>query len=107
MCEEGYESTNVRDPVSERGDAPMNMQAHCAEPPAQSNARGTQNAPPPRAPASYDAPVVATYDPETERLRWGSRIPGGHSTPGTLAPTSLGEESWKWLFLQPLAAMPE
>ena len=39
----------------------MNEKAHCSEPGSKSNARGAQNAPD-RAPASYRAPVVATYD---------------------------------------------
>ena len=108
VCTEGYESTNVRDPVSERGNAPMNMQARCTEPAAQSNARGAQHAPAPRAAASYDrSPVVASYDPATGKLRWGNRMPGDAATPGTLAPSNFGEESWKWLFLQPLAMPPE
>ena len=51
----------------------MNMDAHCAEPPTQSNARGAQNAPR-RAPAAYRtapfAPVVASYD--DGKLRWGA-----------------------------------
>jgi phospholipid/cholesterol/gamma-HCH transport system substrate-binding protein len=84
----------------------MNMNAHCAEPPAQSNARGAQNAPQ-RAGAAYRAPVVASYDPGTHRLHWGSRVPGELSSPGTLAPRTLGEESWKWLFLQPLMKTQE
>jgi len=107
VCTRGYEGTNVRDPVNERGNAPMNMNARCTEPASQSNARGAQHAPPPRAGASYDSPVVASYDPDTGRLRWGSEVPGEAGTPGTLAPSSLGEESWKWLFLQPLATKPE
>jgi phospholipid/cholesterol/gamma-HCH transport system substrate-binding protein len=100
VCTHGYESTNRRSPEA-GSNAPMNMKAHCAEPAAQSNARGAQHAPQ-RAGAAYRAPVVASYDPDTGRLHWGSKVPGGLSTPGTLAPPTLGEESWKWLFLQPL-----
>ncbi len=107
VCHRGYESTNERDPVTERGNAPMNVEAHCAEPAAQSNPRGSQHSPASRAGASYDSPVIATYNEDTHRLHWGSRVPGGDTTPGTLAPSSLGEESWKWLFLQPLATQPE
>ncbi|WP_432476510.1 MCE family protein [Nocardioides sp. GXQ0305] len=107
VCTHGYESTDIRKPQDGR-DIPMNMDARCLEPAAQSNARGAQHAPAPRPAASYDdAPVVATYHPGTGKVRWGSRIPGSAASPGTLAPSSLGEESWKWLFLQPLAAKPE
>jgi phospholipid/cholesterol/gamma-HCH transport system substrate-binding protein len=100
VCNHGYESTNRRDP-NDGSNTQMNMNAHCAEPPTKSNARGTQNLAQ-RAGAAYRAPVVASYDPGTHRLHWGSKVPGGLSSPGTLAPRTLGEESWKWLFLQPL-----
>lgn len=100
ICTHGYESTDRR-PPQDGGNRPMNLQAHCAEPATQSNPRGAQHAPQ-RAPADYDAPVVASYDPETGRLTWGSDVPGGLASPGTLAPSTLGEESWKWLYLQPL-----
>ncbi len=106
ICERGYESTNRRSPTTERGNAPMNLQAHCAEPATESNARGAQHAPQ-RAGADYDAPVVATYDPETGKLRWGSKVPQGESSTGTVAPSTLGKESWKWLYLQPLTAGQE
>jgi phospholipid/cholesterol/gamma-HCH transport system substrate-binding protein len=99
VCHAGYESTDRRPP--EEGDnRPMNLNAHCAEPPTQSNARGAQNAP--RAPAAYRAPVVASYDPLSGHLRWGDRVPRDLSSPGSLAPRTLGGDSWKWLFLQPL-----
>ncbi len=105
VCNEGY-NAKPRNPETERGNAPMDMDARCTEPAAQSNARGAQHAPQ-RAGAAYRSPVVATYDPATERLQWGSKAPGGFSTPGTLAPRTLGEESWKWLFLQPLMKTQE
>ena len=86
----------------------MNVDARCDEPATESNARGAQNAP--RAAASYaDSPVVASYDPETGKLTWGdptAPTPRLSST-GSVAPPSLGEESWKWLFLQPLTSGQE
>ena len=100
VCNHGYESTNRRDP-NDGSNVPMNVNARCAEPASQSNARGAQHAPQ-RVGSAYRAPVVATYDPETHRVHWGSEESDGFSTPGTLAPRTLGEESWKWLFLQPL-----
>jgi phospholipid/cholesterol/gamma-HCH transport system substrate-binding protein len=99
VCHHGYEGTNRR-PPQDGSNAAMNMSARCAEPAAQSNPRGAQHAP--RAGANYRAPVLASYDPSTGKLHWGSKIPGGLDNPGTVAPSSLGEESWKWLFLQPL-----
>jgi phospholipid/cholesterol/gamma-HCH transport system substrate-binding protein len=99
VCEHGYESTKVRSP-QDRGDRPMNTQAHCAEPPSVSNARGAQNAP--RVGAAYRAPV-ASYDPSTGKLAWGDKVDPALAQAGAPAPATFGEESWKWLFLQPLA----
>lgn len=92
VCHRGYESTDRR-PPQDGSNRPMNEQAHCAEPAAQSNARGAQHAP--RAP-------VAAYDPESGELVWGEDAARRARTPGTLAPRTYGEESWKWMFLQPL-----
>jgi phospholipid/cholesterol/gamma-HCH transport system substrate-binding protein len=111
-CERGYESTNTR-PPQDGSNAPMNEQAHCAEPPSVSNPRGAQNAP--RAGAAYrapagpghKAPVVASFDPATGKLTWGGRVDPALGSPGTPAPATLGEESWKWLFLQPLVKTQE
>ena len=88
----------------------MNENARCTEPPSQSNARGAQNIPQ-RAAASYTgSPVVAAYDPETGKLTWGSSSKNGSAgleSSGSVAPPTLGEESWKWLFLQPLTTGQE
>ena len=105
VCTRGYESTNRRNPTTERGNAPMNVKAHCAEPATESNPRGAPHAP--RAAADYDENVVAYFDPETGKLDWGSEPPGGLVDRGTVAPSTLGEESWKWLFLQPLTTAQE
>jgi phospholipid/cholesterol/gamma-HCH transport system substrate-binding protein len=83
----------------------MNVDARCTEPASESNARGAQNAP--RAAADYSAPVVASYDPESGKLRWGDRVPRDLSSPDSLAPRTLGGDSWKWLFLQPLTLSRE
>jgi len=104
VCERGYESTDERAP-QDGSNKPMNERAHCAEPPTESNARGAQNAP--RTGAAYRAPVVASYDPESGRLRWGGRVGAALASPGQPAPQTLGEESWKWLFLQPLTRPQE
>jgi phospholipid/cholesterol/gamma-HCH transport system substrate-binding protein len=104
VCTQGYGGTNQR-PPQDGSWAPMNEDARCTEPAAQSNARGAQHAPQ-RAGAAYRAPV-ASFDPDTGKLSWGSKVPGELSSPGTFAPPTLGEESWKWLFLQPLMAPQE
>jgi phospholipid/cholesterol/gamma-HCH transport system substrate-binding protein len=109
VCHKGYGSTDTRVP-SDGSNRPMNVNAHCEEPPTQSNPRGAQNIPK-RAPASYaDSPVVATYDEGTHQLTWGDPAAtgaGGLLATDTVAPASLGEESWKWLFLQPLTSGQE
>jgi len=105
VCHGGYESTDRR-PPQDGTNRPMNMNAHCAEPPTQSNARGAQNAPR-RAGAAYRAPVVASYDPASGKLHWGPRVPRDLSSPGSFAPRTLGGDSWKWLFLQPLMSSRE
>ena len=98
-CEKGYEGTDKRVP-SNGENRPMNEDARCSEPATQSNPRGAQHAPQ-RAAPGYDAPVAGTFDPETGEFTWGDVDPALAST-GTVAPQTLGEESWKWLFLQPL-----
>jgi phospholipid/cholesterol/gamma-HCH transport system substrate-binding protein len=93
VCRGGYGSTDRR-PPQDGSNRPMNMQAGCAEPATQSNARGAQHAPRP----------VASYDPETDTLTWGSRASARLADPGSPAPRTLGEETWKWLYLQPLTS---
>ena len=104
ICNEGYESTDRRPPQNGEN-RPMNEQARCEEPPAVTNARGAQNIYDRfRASADYDENVVASYDPDTGRLSWGDQVPGSLTSPGTVAPRTLGKESWKWLYLQPLTS---
>jgi phospholipid/cholesterol/gamma-HCH transport system substrate-binding protein len=109
ICHQGYQGTDAR-PPQDGSNRPMNVDARCTEPATKSNARGAQNAPE-RAPASYtDSPVVASYDPATGKLTWadqGAEDLAGLSSTGTVAPPTLGEESWKWLFLQPLTTAQE
>jgi phospholipid/cholesterol/gamma-HCH transport system substrate-binding protein len=103
VCHNGYQSTDTR-PPQDGSNRHMNTQAHCAEPPTQSDPRGAQNAPSNRPGAAYRTPV-ASYDPATGHLTWGSRIPPALDDPGSPAPATLGEESWKWLYLQPLTSL--
>lgn len=96
VCHRGYD-TDQRIPqdLSER---PLNEDARCTEPQAESNARGGQHAP-----AYNRAPVVAAFDPRTGRVRAADGEPtaGVHTTGGQAQ--VLGEDSWKWLLLGPLA----
>lgn len=103
-CTAGYEGTDKRPPANGEN-RPMNEDARCTEPATQSNPRGAQHAPR-RAAPGYDSPVVGSFDPETGEFSWGDVDPALAST-GTVAPQTLGEESWKWLFLQPLMTAQE
>lgn len=103
VCTQGYEATDTR-PPQDTGNRPMNTEVGCTEPPSVSNARGSQNLQLRRPPASYDGSPVAAYDPETGEFTFGERVPRVAPDTGTVAPASLGEESWKWLFLQPLVS---
>lgn len=103
-CTHGYEKTDRRVP-SDGGNRPMNEDARCTDPATASNPRGAQNAPR-RAAPGYDAPVAGSFDPATGRFTWGDVDPDEVSA-ATVAPKTLGEESWKWLFLQPLTAGQE
>jgi phospholipid/cholesterol/gamma-HCH transport system substrate-binding protein len=98
VCHRGYESTDTR-PPQDGSNRPMNTKAGCTEPATMSNPRGPQNLP--RAGAAYRAPV-ASYDPDTGKVHWGAKIDPVLAPTGTLAPQAFGEESWKWLLLQPL-----
>ena len=107
VCHHGYESTHKRDPNHQRGNAPMNMKAHCAEPASQSNPRGAQHAPRVAPDRSLNpGPSVATYDRKSGKLRWNDGVPHGPAVTYTGgAGAAFGRESWKWLLLQPL--MPQ
>lgn len=98
VCHHGYESTDTR-PPQDGSNRPMNTKAGCTEPAAMSNPRGVQNLQ--RAGAAYRAPV-ASYDPDTGKVHWGPEIDPVLAPTGTVAPPAFGEESWKWLLLQPL-----
>lgn len=100
VCLKGYEGTDRRSPL-DGSNAPMNEQAGCTEPASEGNARGSQNIRAPR-PATGWGPADFAYDPDTGALTsdpaairalTGSRAP---------APRTLGADTWKWLYLEPL-----
>ena len=103
-CFDGYQSTRTRSPANgENWD--LNEDARCTEPPTKSNPRGYQNLPRPEPDidgvADETEEVIGSYDAETGRFTWGG--PSLAPSPGGgVAPPSLGADSWKWLFLQPL-----
>ncbi|WP_122816291.1 MCE family protein [Nocardioides pantholopis] len=101
-CLEGYEGTDRRIP-QDGENRPMNTAAGCTEPAERTNARGAQNLAP-RAGADYDGTPVAALDPQSGTITWGAKAERLARGSGSAAPASLGEDSWKWLYLQPLTS---
>jgi len=107
-CHAGYESTDTR-PPQDVEDRRLNQDAKCTEPPTKSNPRGYQNLPRVR-PDLDGIPdanerIIGTYDRKTGTFEVGdgSTSPDESSAAGgSVAPPSLGEDSWKWLYLEPL-----
>ena len=95
-CKQGYESTKKRDPL-DLDSRPFNTQVSCTEDPSKSNARGSSQVP--RA-AVGGTSSVATFDPETGELTWTDSSDA--TTVSTAAPSSYGDDAWKWLYLQPM-----
>ena len=104
VCKQGYDQSQVRAP-QQREDKPMNMQARCTEPQAQSNARGSQHAPAPG--SSNRPPVVGTYDEATGKVEFTDENPRDRVTYTGGAREVFGGDSWKWLLLQPLNGVEE
>lgn len=97
-CTDGYLKKR-RNPESEREDLPMPSDIRCTAGPSV-NPRGLQNlqrvAP---GGAAYD--IAVRYDKATGDLTWD--VPEGASSGrGNVAPPTLGEDSWKWLYVQPM-----
>jgi len=104
VCHAGYEGTDPRAPQN-RDDLPMNLEARCTEAPTKSNPRGYQNLP--RVKPDLDGlpdaseQMLGSFDPETGEFAWGGAQPS-LAPSGNVAPPPLGEDSWKWLYLEPL-----
>jgi phospholipid/cholesterol/gamma-HCH transport system substrate-binding protein len=102
-CLRGYEGTDKRPPQDRFNDPGMNEDARCAEPPTESNARGSQNLP--RVGTGYGR-ADAFFDTDTGELTYTDPTDVAPVAPwatgGTVAPRSLGKESWKWLYLEPM-----
>ena len=102
VCHNGYVPASERRRPEDRKDLPMNSNVHCNEPASQTNARGAQNTPR-RAAPSYRAPVVGSYDQTTGKFAYTDTDPSGNISYTGGAASLMGEDSWKWLLLQPLA----
>ena len=102
VCKHGYEGADRRGP-QDTGNRPMTTTVRCLEAQSKSNPRGAQWAPRGRAGAAYRAPVVGTYDASTGKVDYTDKNPSASVTYTGGAASIMGEESWKWLLLQPLA----
>ncbi|NHA00697.1 hypothetical protein G5V59_13630 [Nocardioides sp. W3-2-3] len=97
-CYEGYTKSR-RNPETERKDDLPMPNVGCTDKNPDVNPRGLQNLQRP-APGATKYDIAAHYDKATDTITWD--IPsGGSSGRGNVAPTTLGEDSWKWLYLQP------
>ena len=102
VCVNGYDPKEWRTPLQTR-DKPMDEDAHCADPPKKSNARGAQNAP--RTGTAYgdaSTPPVATYDLSTGKATWNDQEPAANVVYDGGAAQLYGEDSWKSLLLLPV-----
>ena len=102
ICQHGYEGTRERKP-QDLSEVPFNTEAHCAEPQSRTTARGGAHHPPPLASPLNRPPVVATYDPESGRLSAVKEDPMAEMLSSGPSARALGDDSWKWLLLGPLA----
>ncbi|MCX6400291.1 MAG: MlaD family protein [Propionibacteriales bacterium] len=99
LCRDGY-LKDRRNPESDREDLPMD-DVGCDEPITKSNPRGPQNLPRVSPDLTGTSDIVASYDEATGQVAWGAPADALEAR-GNVAPPSLGEDSWKWLYLQPM-----
>lgn len=100
VCLDGYQGTDRRSPL-DGSNVPMNEQAGCTAPASRTNARGAQNIQSPRAATGWGQPDFA-YDPETGALTSDPQQIERMVGPRSVAPRTLGDDSWKWLYLEPM-----
>jgi phospholipid/cholesterol/gamma-HCH transport system substrate-binding protein len=101
VCKKGYEGADTRS-AQDTADRPMKTNVGCAD--AGKNFRGAEKAPRGRAAAAYRAPV-ATYDQSTGKVTWGDQSSAGNNIAYDGGAAQLfGDDSWKWMLLQPSLA---
>lgn len=98
-CERGYEGSDRRTP-QERADRPMKTDVGCRD--DSLNQRGAEKAPG-RAGTAYRAPV-ATYDARSGKVTWADQDPAANIAYTGGAAQLFGDDSWKWMLLQPSLA---
>lgn len=100
LCHEGYLQSRQNPETDRRKKTEMPSNAGCREPISQSNPRGPQNLPRVAPDQLGGTPVIVGYDRETGKIGWD--VSQEVRPTGSVAPPSLGEDSWKWLYLQPM-----
>jgi phospholipid/cholesterol/gamma-HCH transport system substrate-binding protein len=100
VCEAGYGSTNQRPPQDTK-DLPMNTRAGCTD--GSKNYRGAEKGPSGRTGTAYRSPV-ATYDAKTGTTTWADQDTSAKIAYDGGAAQLFGEDSWKWMLLQPSLA---
>lgn len=109
LCRDGYLAKNKRrnpGPLSERGNVPFPQEVGCREPITKSNPRGEQNLRRVAPGLSTTTPLLGSYDMTTGQVTLGAPT-ASSGTRDNVAPPSLGEDSWKWLYLQPMLDRPD
>ena len=99
-CEKGYEGSDRRKPQDTR-DRPMKTGVGCRD--NGRNQRGAEKAPSGRTGTAYRAPV-ATYDSQTGEVTWADQDPAANIAYTGGAAELFGDDSWKWMLLQPSLA---
>ena len=91
-CLAGYEGTDRRSPL-DGSNVPMNEGAGCTAGPGETNARGAQNIPAPRAATGW-GPADLAYDPESGKVSWDrDEVQRPPRDPVAGRPARLGEET--------------
>jgi len=97
VCKKGYEGTDRRS-AHDTADRPMKTNVGCAD--GSKNLRGAEKSPAGRTGAAYRSPV-ATYDSTTGKVTWSDQDASARVAYDGGAAQLFGEDSWKWMLLQP------
>ena len=100
VCHKGYDKSDQR-PSNDTRDLPMNTRAGCTD--SGSNFRGAEKGPSGRTGAAYRSPVAA-YDATTGKVTWSDQDTSPQIAYDGGAAQLFGEDSWKWMLLQPSLA---
>jgi phospholipid/cholesterol/gamma-HCH transport system substrate-binding protein len=101
VCKKGYEGADRRS-AQDTADRPMKTNIGCAD--STKNLRGAEKSPRGRTGAAYRSPV-ATYDQSTGKVTWSDQPGAGANIAYDGGAAQLfGDDSWKWMLLQPSLA---